>query len=1065
MKKITLLLMVLFVSSFSFAQNGPINFESGGHGAGWTWAVFENATNPPLEIIANPDQSGINTSATVAKFTALQAGQPWAGTESAHGTTDLVPFVLGTTNSTIKIMVWKSVISDVGIKLVSSTGWALAEIKVSNTVINAWEELTFDFSTFPNPPEGNGQYDQIVIFPDFDLDGRDQDNVIYFDNITFSEALSGNAPPVPAGFVAFNTIGETPVGPGEVFLACGPNQVGGDIVYRLFYSKTAEAPGDPTTATEYDFGSTAGDGDGINAFGFVLGGLEPGTSYSFWLYQYKVSEGLFSEGAATASVVSGGGTATSPTTAAPVPPAREPSDVISVFSGAYSNVEGTDFNPGWGQSTIVTFEDIEGNETLKYSNFNYQGTQFANPLNVTQMETLHLDMWTADATTVNIFCISTGPVETAFSLPVTPGQWVSYDIPLSAFTNVNLADVIQFKFDGGNGSQTIYLDNIYFYKGGSGQPDAPNAPVDFEAGGFGADWTWTVFENDSNPPVEIIGNPDQSGINTSSTVAKFTALQAGQPWAGTESAHGTTDLGPFVLDETNSTIKIMVWKPVISDVGIKLVSPTGWSQGELKVANTLVNQWEELTFDFSAFTNPPQQDGQLDQIVIFPDFDLEGREQDNVIYFDNITFSEAGSSSEGPQVAAPAPVHDEANVISMFSDAYSDVPVDTWRTDWSAAILTDVTIQGNAAKKYANLDFVGIETVANQLDVSGMTHLHLDVWSADFTFFGVKLVDFGPDGAYGGGDDSEHQVNFNAPTQGEWVSLDIPLSSFTGLTAMENLAQYILVGQPTGANTVYIDNMYFYDDGGTVTGPTTAAPTPTQDEEDVISMFSDAYSNVTVDTWRTDWSAAVLEDVEIEGNATKKYSQLDFVGIETVANQLDISGMTHFHLDVWSSDFTFFGVKLVDFGPDGAYGGGDDTEHQVNFASPTQGQWVSMDISLSEFTGLTGRENLAQYILVGQPTGSTTVYVDNVYFYASSTNIHDPATFGRISIYPNPVRSGDLIRFGGDVKHIDLFDSTGRMIRSLNQSRLETTGLNRGIYILRIQTPDGRIQTQKLLVY
>ncbi len=58
---------------------------------------------------------------------------------------------------------------------------------------------------------------------------------------------------------------------------------------------------------------------------------------------------------------------------------------------------------------------------------------------------------------------------------------------------------------------------------------AQNAPIDYETGGFGADWTWTVFENDDNPAVEIVANPDMSGANTSSTVAKFTARQTGQP--------------------------------------------------------------------------------------------------------------------------------------------------------------------------------------------------------------------------------------------------------------------------------------------------------------------------------------------------------------------------------------------------------------------------------------------------------------------------------------------------------------------------------------------------------
>lgn len=189
MKKITIILWVL-MASVSFAQNNPIDYEPGGYGADWTWTVFENNTNPPLEVIQNPDISGINTSANVARFIALQAGNPWAGCESAHGDSDLGPFVLDETNSIIKIMVWKPVISDVGIKLVAASGWAQPEIKKANTLINQWEELTFDFSSYPNPPGSEGMYDQIVIFPDFNLAGRTQDNIIYFDNITFNQLVS-----------------------------------------------------------------------------------------------------------------------------------------------------------------------------------------------------------------------------------------------------------------------------------------------------------------------------------------------------------------------------------------------------------------------------------------------------------------------------------------------------------------------------------------------------------------------------------------------------------------------------------------------------------------------------------------------------------------------------------------------------------------------------------------------------------------------------------------------------------------------------------------------------------
>jgi len=165
---------------------------------------------------------------------------------------------------------------------------------------------------------------------------------------------------------------------------------------------------------------------------------------------------------------------------------------------------------------------------------------------------------------------------------------------------------------------------------------AQNFPIDFETGGYGATWTWTVFENGGNPSLEIVTNPNTGGINSSATVAKFTALQAGQPWAGCESLHGS-DIGTFSLDATNSTLKIMVYKTVISDVGLKFVIPTSGSLGEIKVANTVTNAWEELTFDFSSHIGLLEAIG-IDQIVVFPDFNLGGRTQDNIIYFDNISF-------------------------------------------------------------------------------------------------------------------------------------------------------------------------------------------------------------------------------------------------------------------------------------------------------------------------------------------------------------------------------------------------------------------------------------------
>lgn len=340
----------------------------------------------------------------------------------------------------------------------------------------------------------------------------------------------------------------------------------------------------------------------------------------------------------------------------------------------------------------------------------------------------------------------------------------------------------------------------------------------------------------------------------------------------------------------------------------------------------------------------------------------------SAFYVDNIYFYKGViNPGNDPDVAATVPTHNPADVISIYSDAYDNL-TGTDYPDWGQqTILTTIEINGDSFLKLANFDYQGIQ-LASSLDVTGMSYLHLDFWSTTSTVFNIYLISTGPvEGSY----------SLSVPTIG-WSSVDIPISSF-GAVDLSDVIQL----KVDGDGTVFMDNLYFhYNSGGsTGTEPTVAAPAPTHAQADVISLFSEVYADVTVDTWRTDWSVAVLEEVTIAGNAVKKYSALDFVGIETVSSTIDATNMTHFHIDVWSPDFTMFSIKLVDFGADGAFGGGDDVEHQLDFSTPSQGQWISYDIPLSDFANLTTKQHMAQYILVGQPTGATTVFVDNVYFH------------------------------------------------------------------------------------
>ncbi|NJB82548.1 glycosyl hydrolase family 16 [Wenyingzhuangia aestuarii] len=163
---------------------------------------------------------------------------------------------------------------------------------------------------------------------------------------------------------------------------------------------------------------------------------------------------------------------------------------------------------------------------------------------------------------------------------------------------------------------------------------SPFYPIDFEENGFGGDWTWTVFENGSNPSVEIVANPNNSGINKSNAVAKFTATNTGAQWAGFESLHGS-DIGSFTFDTTNTIVKMLVYKSVISNVGLKFSEANGEAQPEIKVANTKINEWEELTFDVSSNIGKGIT-GIIDQIIIFPDY--RNRASNQIVYIDRITF-------------------------------------------------------------------------------------------------------------------------------------------------------------------------------------------------------------------------------------------------------------------------------------------------------------------------------------------------------------------------------------------------------------------------------------------
>ena len=159
-----------------------------------------------------------------------------------------------------------------------------------------------------------------------------------------------------------------------------------------------------------------------------------------------------------------------PTTAPATPPARSASNVISIYSAAYTNHVGTDFKPYWGQAqpyTTPTNIAAGSDNVWYYPNMTYQGIDFGGGINIASLDTLHLDIWTPNCTKLNVYLIDApADHENFVTVNLTLSGWNSIAIPLSQYSSqgCTLNNIIQFKFVSNTpASSSLYLDNIYFY--------------------------------------------------------------------------------------------------------------------------------------------------------------------------------------------------------------------------------------------------------------------------------------------------------------------------------------------------------------------------------------------------------------------------------------------------------------------------------------------------------------------------------------------------------------------------------------------------------------------------
>lgn len=473
-------------------------------------------------------------------------------------------------------------------------------------------------------------------------------------------------------------------------------------------------------------------------------------------------------------------------------------------------------------------------------------------------------------------------------------------------------------------------------------------PIDFESETL--NYTFINFGPDVVDGVDIIDNPDPNDVNPSDRVAQYIKVENSEVWAGT-----TIPLDAPINFSTNRFIQVDVWSPVAGTPVIFKVEnlENADINAEFTATTTVSEEWETLTFDLNAI-DPAMEYG---RIVMFFNFGVSGTGE--TYYFDNIR------TTKLEQIKLPL-TFESGSITYTWNGFGGSTGTVIDNPDASGINTSSKVVQLNensGAEVWAGISL----DLDESLDFSAGTSVKMKVWSPEAgvpILFKLENSASVPEG--GGNPTVFVEVIENTTTSGEWEEISFDLSSYDDFDPGIDYDRVILFydfGNPGEGTTSYFDDIRIGD-------------------TDYISLFSEYADDVSVDTWRTEWSVADYEEVSFDGRLAKHYSNLDFVGFETVSNQLDISDMTHLHVSFWTDNATTLKIKLVDFGPNGVYEeGGDNTEHEVTIENPAQNEWVSLDIPLSQFENLTTREHISQLIFSAAPAGGANVYINNIYFH------------------------------------------------------------------------------------
>jgi hypothetical protein len=318
--------------------------------------------------------------------------------------------------------------------------------------------------------------------------------------------------------------------------------------------------------------------------------------------------------------------------------------------------------------------------------------------------------------------------------------------------------------------------------------------------------TMNLFSQGTMGSLAIVANPDSSVANPSPYVCKMVIGGTGRdPWAGW--------YAPATVNVTeNKYIHVKVWKTRISRVAFKLENGTSANTGDVfpmgDTVNSTVNQWEELVFDYSAFT------GTYEQIVFIPDFERPKVTvtEPQTVYFDDIYLN------NDPTVgSAPVQMIEDFSTIEMNIMLNGAEDLSTLTPFVANPYPTGINLSNNVCALFRDKDGVPWDGfwghVYPPVDVTNNHYVHVKVWKTRISPVFFKL-EGGPNGT------SERESMYPQTKTNEWEDMVWDYTDFSG-------AYPIIAFMPDKAEPVGLteDITMYFDDIRVNNSPVSFTPT------------------------------------------------------------------------------------------------------------------------------------------------------------------------------------------------------------------------------------------------